>query len=97
MTDESRSQAPAAERYCNLAVGGPGDASGPQRRLIDYWTRGVGAAKIRWGTDGSFRRCVTNLRRYLPARYDLQGMCANLHKRATGEWPTEGGKSGIPS
>ncbi len=87
-----------AEGINKLAsVGGPGDASGPQRRLFEYWTRGRGAAKIRWGTDGSFDRCVRALRSKVPARYDVKGLCANLHKRATGEWPTEGGKSGIPS
>jgi hypothetical protein len=74
-----------------------GDSSGPQRSLFQYWTRGKGAAKIRWGTDGSFDRCVRALRGKVPARYDVKGLCANLHKRATGEWPTEGGKAGIPS
>lgn len=82
-----------------LAVGGPGDASGPQRHLIRYWTTGVGGKlKIRWGTDGSFARCVSQLGR-IPelARYNVKGLCANLRKRATGDWPTEGGKAGIPS
>ena len=52
-----------------------------------YWTRGEGAAKIRWGTDGSFDRCVRHLRKYFPK--DPKGLCANLHKEATGEWPAE--------
>jgi hypothetical protein len=67
--------------------------------LGDYWTHGPGAAKIGWGTDGSFARCERLLRPKLPARLKLQvgGLCANLHKRATGEWPTTGGKHGIPS
>src|SRR5688572_21426676 len=30
--------------------------------LGEYWTRGAGAAKIRWFTDGSFKRCVRLLR-----------------------------------
>jgi hypothetical protein len=57
-----------------------------------YWTRGEGAAKIRWGMDGSFNRCV----RIVGAKVknlgiDIKGLCANLHKRATGEWPAEKG------
>lgn len=52
-----------------------------------YWTRGEGAAKIRWGTSGSFDRCVRHLRKYFPQ--DPKGLCANLHKEATGEWPAE--------
>lgn len=65
------------------------------RRLKAYWTRGEGAAKIRWGVKGSFKRCVRLLRKHFPK--NPEGLCANLHKQATGEWPTEGGKSGIPS
>ena len=63
--------------------------------LKAYWVRGKGAAKIRWGTDGSFRRCVRLLREHFPK--NPEGLCAKLHKAATGEWPTEGGKAGIPS
>lgn len=70
-------------------VGYPGDQSGPQRNLIAYWVRGAGAAKIRWGTDGAYDRCVRALGAKLPARYDLHGMCANLEKAATGHWPAE--------
>lgn len=58
-------------------------------QLRDYWTHGEGAAKIRWGTDGSFDRCVRLLRKYFPN--DPKGLCARLHKRATGEWPAEKG------
>jgi hypothetical protein len=57
-----------------------------------YWTRGKGAAKIRWGTDGSFSRCVRLLRpKVKNLGIDIKGLCANLHKRATGEWPAEKG------
>lgn len=58
------------------------------RRLINYWVRGEGAVKIRWGTDGSFDRCVRNLSDKVR---DPQGLCAELHKEATGEWPAEEG------
>lgn len=69
---------------------------GGTERLKEYWTTGKGGIeKIRWFTDGSFRRCVKHLRKYFPQ--NTPGLCANLHKRATGEWPTEHGKAGIPS
>lgn len=60
---------------------------GGTQKLMEYWAHGKGAAKIRWGTDGSFDRCVRHLRKYFPR--DPKGLCANLHKRATGEWPAE--------
>lgn len=60
--------------------------------LGKYWTKGKGAARIRWGTDGSFKRCVRLLRpKVQKLGIDVEGLCANLHKRATGEWPAEKG------
>lgn len=56
------------------------------RTLVNYWTRGEGAAKIRWGTDGSFSRCTRALAGKVR---DPKGLCAELHKEATGEWPAE--------
>lgn len=67
---------------------------GGNHNLKDYWTHGPGAAKIGWGTDGSFARCVAQLGKYVSRP---QGLCAEYHKAATGEWPTQGGKHGIPS
>jgi len=67
---------------------------GGNHNLKDYWTHGAGAAKIGWGTDGSFARCVAQLGKYVK---NPQGLCAEYHKAATGEWPTQGGKHGIPS
>lgn len=58
------------------------------RTLVKYWTRGEGAAKIKWGVDGSFNRCV----RHLTGKVrDPKGLCAELHHEATGEWPAEKG------
>ncbi len=57
--------------------------------LMKYWASGEGAAKIRWGTDGAFDRCVRLLNGKVPGNIDVKGLCANLHKRATGEWPAE--------
>lgn len=61
---------------------------GGSHNLRNYWVRGAGAAKIRWGTDGSFSRCVRNLGKYVK---NPQGLCAEYHKAATGEWPAEKG------
>lgn len=76
----------------------PGPGRIPEH-LGNYWTHGPGAAKIAWGTDGAFKRCERLLRPKLPEREKpfVGGLCANLHKRATGEWPTEHGKHGVPS
>jgi hypothetical protein len=60
-------------------------------QLGAYWTRGAGAAKIGWGTSGSFNRCVRLLGPKVGGEIDVKGLCANLHKRATGEWPAEKG------
>jgi hypothetical protein len=84
-------RAPCTEFVSPGEVAHPGDT----HRLMAYWTHGAGAAKIGWGTDGSFRRCVALLSKYFPK--NPQGLCANLHHKATGEWPTEHGKAGIPS
>jgi 2'-5' RNA ligase len=63
-------------------------------KLKSYWARGVGAAKIRWGTGGDFNRCRRQLAKYL--RPDqVAGACANLHKAATGTWPGKGRKHGV--
>lgn len=61
--------------------------SGMPLKLKKYWLTGEGAAKIRWGTPGSFERCVKALRPKFPA--DPEGLCANLHHEATGHWPGE--------
>jgi hypothetical protein len=58
------------------------------QRLMEYWAHGKGGRKIRWFTKGSMRRCIRHLRKYFPQ--NPGGLCANLHKRATGEWPREG-------
>lgn len=55
-------------------------------KLVSHWSKGEGAAKIRWGTSGDFTRCTRALTKYLPAPM-VKGACANLHKLATGQWP----------
>lgn len=68
------------------------NAPGSGHNLRNYWVHGEGAAKIGWGTDGSFARCVTNLGKYVK---DPQGLCAEYHKAATGEWPAEKGVESV--
>lgn len=61
------------------------DKGGSAEELREYWTRGEGAAKIRWGTPGDFNRCVSHLSKYMPGQ--AEGYCNLLHKRATGIYP----------
>jgi len=70
----------ARERDVNVPGGG--------HDLRNYWVHGPGAIKIGWGTDGSFARCVAQLGRHVSRP---QGLCAEYHKAATGEWPAEKG------
>lgn len=57
------------------------------RQLRHYWTRGKGAAKIRWGTPGDFNRCVSHLRKYVT---DPKGLCNVYHVAAVGAAPGHG-------
>lgn len=59
----------------------------PTSRIRRYWTQGKGAAKIRWKTPGDFTRCERLLRKYVQNPQWLAGLCANMHKEATGIWP----------
>src|SRR5690606_2128399 len=61
------------------------------QQLVEYWTRGEGAAKIRWGTGGDFTRCERQLRKYIKNPQKRKGACANLHRITTGMWPNERG------
>lgn len=67
----------------------------PTGRIRRYWVSGVGAGKIKWGVEGDFNRCRTELSKYIENPDWLAGACANMHKEATGAWPghaaTEGG------
>lgn len=58
--------------------------AGSDRKLRAYWVRGEGAAKIGWGRPGDFKACVARLGKYVR---DPEGLCAEYHKAATGEWP----------
>lgn len=83
----------AAEETEDFARG-PGWITHPKEtsRLHRYWTRGEGAAKIRWGEPNDFYRC----RRLVGAKIaenspeDLRfinRICAQWHHDALGIWP----------
>jgi hypothetical protein len=56
-------------------------------RLMHYWAEGKGAAKLHWGVPGDYDHCLAELGKYVHDPHMLHGLCANLHKRATGGWP----------
>ncbi|HEY6416567.1 MAG TPA: hypothetical protein VIX41_10030 [Acidimicrobiales bacterium] len=60
------------------------------QRLRNYWTKGAGAGKIRWGMPGDFNRCRRQLGKYIANPAWLAGTCANLHYVALGFWPGQG-------
>jgi hypothetical protein len=68
---------------------GPGWITHPvaTSRIRRYWVRGTGAGKIGWGRGGDFYRCRNQLRKYVANPDWLDGLCANMHKEATGIWP----------
>jgi hypothetical protein len=71
------------EEYGSLvAAGGLDRNRGNAEELRRYWTRGKGAAKIRWGTPGDWTRCVRQLSKYMGPR--AKGYCQLRHKDATG-------------
>lgn len=55
--------------------------------LRRYWLSGKGAAKIRWGTKGDWRRCVRQLTKYMGPR--AKGYCNLLHARKLGMYPNQ--------
>jgi hypothetical protein len=63
------------------------EAYGSDRGLREYWTHGEGAAKIRWGTPGDFKRCVRHLRKYVTRP---EGLCNEYHTEAVGAPPGKG-------
>ena len=64
------------------AAGGLDRNRGNAEDLRQYWTKGEGAAKIRWGTPGDWSRCVRHLSKYMGPR--AKGYCQLRHKDALG-------------
>jgi hypothetical protein len=56
--------------------------------LREYWARNPkGRAKWRPGSGGDFNRLRRHLAKYVHNPKILNGLAANIHKMATGEWP----------
>jgi 2'-5' RNA ligase len=74
---------------------GPGWITNPvaTARIRRYWTKGKGAAKIRWGEGGDFNRCRKQLAKYVQNPEWLAGLCANMHREALGIWPSTHAKA----
>lgn len=72
--------------FALIAVAGrelsPKDVKNTEQ-LKRYWTVGRGAAKIRWGTPGSWRRCYRHLVKYVGPKI-APGYCTNLSMRLGG-------------
>src|SRR5690242_10642472 len=62
-------------------------------QLLKYWVAGAGAAKIGWGTPHDFYRCRREIQAEVSekgaplAPNVINGLCATLHKIATGASP----------
>lgn len=65
-----------------LSAGGLDRNRGNAEKLRRYWVRGEGAAKIRWGQPGDWKRCVKYLSKHLGPR--AKGYCQLRHKEALG-------------
>lgn len=70
------------------AEGGADANKGGAEKLRRYWTSGEGAAKIKWGTDGDFDRCVRLLSKHMGTR--AKGYCNLRHQDAVGAPPGKG-------
>lgn len=65
----------------------PGDMKATEK-LRQYWERGAGAAKIRWGESGDFSRCARQLMQHADMTKDqAEGYCYERHVGALGISP----------
>jgi hypothetical protein len=74
------------------------EGTGLPAHLIAYWTTGAGGARIGWNTPGDFDRCRTLINAKVSEDGDkplsdrvISGLCATLHKVATGHAPGKHG------
>lgn len=65
-----------------VAAGGMDRNRGNAEKLRLYWTKGQGAAKIKWGVGGDWKRCVRFLAKHMGVR--SKGYCQLRHKEALG-------------
>lgn len=78
-----QNQAPAAAAMAAAAI----PHTMMPKALREYWLHGKGALKIRWGTGNDWYRCRDHLVKYLDP-YRAKAACDELHKLATGLWPS---------
>ena len=76
---------PNGELLTIAAAGGADQWRGNAERLRRYWTRGLGGAKIAWGSPRDWTRCVAHLSKYLGVR--AKGYCALRHFEMVGYYP----------
>lgn len=89
---EEETIAASAETFAPGTKDGPGWLTNPDdtARLRRYWTKGKGAAKIKWGLGGDFNRCRRQLAKYITNPTWLAGACSNMHKEVLGFHPGPG-------
>lgn len=63
-------------------------------QFFPHWLTGEGAAEIQWGHDGDFDRCIVAIQSKVTEHGEaplpdhvIKGLCATLHKMATGASP----------
>lgn len=68
--------------------------TGMPPQWIKYWVAGAGGQAIRWGVDGDFDRCRVAINAKIAEHGrppldgpTISGLCATLHKMATGARP----------
>lgn len=76
-----------AELLPDLNTGEDFAVSRMPEQLAEYWVHGEGAAKVKWGVRGAFRRARRLLRQEGVPEHMLDGTVANLYRRATGKHP----------
>jgi hypothetical protein len=81
LIQEARERGVALNLAVTAAVTPQGIAGA--ERLKRYWMFGKGAAKIRWGTPGAWRRCYRHLVKYAGPRM-TPGLCTNMSERLGG-------------
>jgi hypothetical protein len=70
----------------------PGTGLPPQ--LVETWTHGKMSHLIQWGVPGDFERCITAIQGEVTkdgkaplSDHVIKGLCATLHRIATGASP----------
>jgi hypothetical protein len=66
-----------------------------ENNLERYWKRGVGAAKIRWGTPGDWTRCHGHVAKQVGGQR-AKLIYARWHHETTGVWPGDRRNPGSP-